>query len=186
MTLEMSDIEKFVIPMGDEHIENHLKKAPLKQSPLPTCTCHGCDFSRMRSQYDVTSSTIKELHEHKIRSFLLMQHAMQTRARIQKRWRQLAEDFQLPQAVWSKPKDAFDVWMLDPSEGPLRMRKRMVLTRIERDMTSVGRSPPKQVLSDEAGINDKILPEGGEDCAQVDDVSHAGGEDAEAVMDEVK
>jgi hypothetical protein len=96
------------------------------------------------SAVDVTSSVIATQDKHKKRALLEMQANLQTGARIQKRWRNLLADVCQPSAVWDtgQPNSA---WVLDQSEGPLRMRKRLVLTPMDCDMSNVSRSPMKAV-----------------------------------------
>ena len=97
------------------------------------------------SAVDVTSSVIATQDKHKKRALLEMQLNLQTAARIQKRWRNLLADVCQPNAVWDtgQPNSA---WVLDQSEGPLRMRKRLVLTPMDCDMSNVSRSPMKAVV----------------------------------------
>lgn len=94
---------------------------------------------------DVTSSVIELQDKHKKRALAEMQSTLQTTARIQKRWRKLLSGVCQPMAVWDVGQ-VKSVWVLDPSEGPLRMRKRLVLTPMDRDMSTVSRSPVKAVV----------------------------------------
>ena len=104
------------------------------------------------SALDVTSSTIEMQDKHKKHALQQLQMVIEKKARIQKRWRQLCDQVRQPRAVWSKPSSG-TVWMLDPCEGPLRMRKRLCQAQLPRSSAAMSRSPAK-----DASIATSVLP----------------------------
>ena len=128
---------------------------------------------------DVTSVTIEAQDEHKKRALQAVQAKIQTDSRIRTRWRQLGESVSQPRAIWSKEvSDA--VWILDPTEGPLRMRMRLSRQEVVGSWPAIGRSSmPGQ---DEAERKEKeaaaALAEAGGDQVDAD-----GADGASAAVD---
>ena len=131
---------------------------------------------------DLTSVTIEAQDEHKKRALQEVQAKIQTDARIRTRWRQLGESVSQPRAIWANVvSDA--VWILDPTEGPQRMRMRLSKTEVVGSWATVGRSPmPGQDEADAAALAAAAAADaaaalvGEDDAVAADDAEAADGE----------
>ena len=97
---------------------------------------------------DVTSVTIEAQDDLRRVALQEVQHILETDARIQSRWRQLGETVTQPRSIWAVDRPGA-VWIMDPTEGPLRMRLRLAQIEVVGSWPAVGRSAMPQPVEAE-------------------------------------